>query len=66
MPPLPQTPLLKLPELPFLFRDDAEADHILDNVLYAPIKKKLRRRGLHLNMWAVNGWRSFYTKKSPV
>ena len=55
-------PELQLPELPFLFRNDAEADYILDNVLYEPIKKKLKRRGLHLNMWAINGWRSLYTK----
>ncbi len=59
-------PELQLPELPYLFRSDAEADHILDNVLYEPIKKKLRRRGLHLNMWAINGWRSFYTKNGSV
>ncbi len=59
-------PELQLPELPYLFRSDAEVDHVLDEVLYEPIKKKLRRRGLHLNMWAINGWRSFYTKNSPV
>ncbi|MCP4868940.1 MAG: TRAP transporter substrate-binding protein [Proteobacteria bacterium] len=59
-------PELQLPELPYLFRSDAEADHILDNVLYEPIKKKMGRRGLHLNMWAINGWRSFYTKNAPV
>jgi len=59
-------PELQLPELPYLFRTDAEADHILDNVLYEPIKKKLKRRGLHLNMWAINGWRSFYTNNAPV
>jgi len=59
-------PALQLPELPFLFRSDAEADAILDNVLYEPLKKKLGRRGLHLAMWTINGWRSFYTKNSPV
>jgi TRAP-type C4-dicarboxylate transport system substrate-binding protein len=59
-------PELQLAELPYLFRTDAEVDYILDNVLYEPIKKKLRRRGLHLNMWAINGWRSFYTSNKSI
>jgi TRAP-type C4-dicarboxylate transport system substrate-binding protein len=59
-------PALQLPELPFLFRSDAEADHILDNVLFEPMQKKLKRRQLYLAMWSVNGWRSFYTKNSAI
>ena len=35
-------PMLQLPELPFLFRSAAEVDHVLDNVLYEPAKKKLK------------------------
>jgi len=59
-------PSLQLPELPFLFASDAEADHILDNVLYEPFKEELADNGLFLQAWAINGWRSFYTKKKPV
>ena len=55
-------PALQLPELPFLFRSNEEVDHVLDTVLYEPMKKKLKRRGLYLAYWAENGWRSFYTK----
>ena len=55
-------PALQLPELPFLFRTNEEVDHVLDTVLYEPMKKKLKRRGLYLAYWAENGWRSFYTK----
>lgn len=59
-------PALQLPELPFLFRSDAEADKILDEVLFDPMAKQLRRRKLLLAMWSVNGWRSFFTKNSPA
>jgi len=55
-------PQLDLPELPYLFRSNKEADHILDNVLFEPMQKRLWRRGIHMSMWAQNGWRSFYTK----
>ncbi len=58
-------PSLQLPELPFLFRSDAEADHVLDTVLFQPMQKKLRRRGIFLAMWSQNGWRSFFTKNKP-
>ena len=59
-------PALQIPELPFLFNDFSEADHVLDTVLYEPIKKKMKRRGLLLSMWAENGWRSFYTKNKEI
>jgi len=59
-------PALQLPELPFLFNNDAETDHILDNVLYEPMKAALAEEGLFLQAWTINGWRSFYTKNSPV
>lgn len=59
-------PALQIPELPFLFDNLEEADHVLDTVLYAPIKKKMKRRGLLLSMWAENGWRSFYTKNKEI
>jgi TRAP-type C4-dicarboxylate transport system substrate-binding protein len=59
-------PLLQLPELPYLFRSVAEADHILDNVLFAPISAELAGKGFTLVAWAENGWRSFGTKGGPV
>ncbi len=59
-------PALQLPELPFMFRSNAEVDHVLDTVLYEPMKKKLKRRGLYLAYWAENGWRSFYTKTADA
>jgi len=59
-------PALQLPELPFLFNNDAETDHILDNVLYEPMKEALGEEGLFLQAWTINGWRSFYTKNKPV
>ena len=59
-------PALQLPELPFLFQSDAETDHILDNVLYEPMKEALTDEGLFLQAWTINGWRSFYTKGKPI
>lgn len=58
--------LLQLPELPYLFQDEAEADYILDNVLFQPISKDLESKGFVLMAWAENGWRSFGTKGAPV
>ncbi|MCO4773499.1 MAG: TRAP transporter substrate-binding protein [Deltaproteobacteria bacterium] len=59
-------PALQLPEFPFLFNDNAEVDHILDTVLFDPMAKKMKRRGLVLAYWAENGWRSFYTKNEAA
>ncbi|HCH63430.1 MAG: C4-dicarboxylate ABC transporter substrate-binding protein [Deltaproteobacteria bacterium] len=55
-------PILELPELPFLFNTTAEADAILDDVLYAPVDAALKTKGVVLYTWAENGWRSFATK----
>lgn len=59
-------PLLQLVELPFLFRSTAEADKILDDVLWGDFSSLLERRGFTLVMWSENGWRSFATKSKPV
>ncbi len=59
-------PLLQLPELPYLFRNNDEADHILDNVLYQPVSAELATKGFVMMAWAENGWRSFGTKNTPV
>lgn len=55
-------PILELPELPFLFNSTAEADAVLDEVLYAPVDAALKTKNVMLYTWAENGWRSFATK----
>jgi len=55
-------PILELPELPFLFNSTAEADTVLDTVLYQPVDAALKTKGVVLYTWAENGWRSFATK----
>ena len=59
-------PLLQLPELPYLFRTNAEADAVLDEVLYEPVSKELDAKGFVFNTWAENGWRNFATKGGPA
>jgi TRAP-type C4-dicarboxylate transport system substrate-binding protein len=59
-------PILELPELPFLFRNEKEADAVLDDVLYAPVTKALDAKGVTMYAWAENGWRSFATKGGPA
>ncbi len=61
-----KVPILELPELPYLFRTDAEADTVLDEILYEPTSKDLASKGLVLGFWAINGWRSFATKGGPA
>jgi TRAP-type transport system periplasmic protein len=59
-------PELNVVELPYLFRNPAEADHILDNVLMEPLDKAFRTRGLVLGLWAENGYRNFGTRDGAV
>lgn len=59
-------PELALLELPYLFRDEAEADFVLDVVLLEELRAKLAERGFVLLFWAENGYRSFGTKFGPV
>ncbi len=59
-------PILELPELPFLFRSMAEADVILDDVLYEPVTKALASKGVTMYAWAENGWRNFGTNGGPA
>lgn len=61
-----QVPQLSLLDLPFLFRDQAEADYVLDNVLIEPMGALLAERGLVLALWSENGWRSFATRGAPI
>ena len=59
-------PLLQLVELPYLFNDSAEADYVMDNVLWTAYGDAVKRRGFILGVWSENGWRSFGTKGSPI
>ncbi len=59
-------PLLSLVELPFLFSDNEQADHVLDNVLFDAFGEIMGRRGFVMAIWSENGWRSFGTKGSAI
>jgi TRAP-type transport system periplasmic protein len=59
-------PELALVELPFLFEDDAEADYILDEVIRQDMAKRFEAKGLHLYIWAVNGWVDLASAKGPL
>jgi len=59
-------PQMQLVELPYLFNNNAEADYVLDNVLYTEMGNLLKRRGYVLANWSENGWRSFATKDKAI
>lgn len=58
-------PQLQLVELPYLFRNNAEADHVLDS-LYGDFSTIMDRKGFKLAVWSENGWRSFGTRTKAV
>ena len=55
-------PELTLIELPYLFNSRAEADNVLDTVLYDATKEALAKKGVSFYAWTENGWRCFATK----
>jgi TRAP-type C4-dicarboxylate transport system substrate-binding protein len=59
-------PQLSLVELPFLFKNNAQADYVLDNVLFDVYADILSKRGFVFAIWSENGWRSFATKGSAI
>lgn len=59
-------PQLQIVELPFLFDTYAEADKVLDTVIFDDVSNILSRRGFVMGVWSENGWRSFGTKAKPV
>ena len=61
-----QIPELNVVELPYLFRDYAEADFVIDNVLTKPMEEVFRSYGLVLGFWSENGYRHFGTKDKFV
>lgn len=58
-------PQLQLVELPFLFRNNREADHTLDS-LFNDLGGLMERRGFKLAIWSENGWRSFGTRNKAI
>lgn len=59
-------PELNLLELPFLFRNESEADQVIDSTLTAEYKKLFEKRGLTLAFWSENGYRHFATRDKPI
>ena len=59
-------PLLEMVELPYLFRSTAQADAVLDQVLYQPTVDQLAAKGIAFYAWSENGWRSMATKGGPA
>ena len=55
-------PEMNVFELPYLFKDAAEADKIIDNHLYDPVHALLQDYGFELYMFAENGFRNFAVK----
>jgi tripartite ATP-independent transporter DctP family solute receptor len=53
-------------ELPFLFRDTAEADYILDQVIGKDLEKIFADRGFVFLMWSENGYRHFGSNWAPI
>jgi TRAP-type transport system periplasmic protein len=54
--------VLKMVELPFLFRSNEEADKVLDTVLLEPTRTALSEKGIQFYAWSENGWRNFATQ----
>lgn len=65
-----QVPEVNVLELPYLFRNAAEADAIIDGVLQKPMAEAFERAGYVVGFWNENGYRHFGTKdkfvKSPA
>jgi TRAP-type transport system periplasmic protein len=59
-------PELGFIELPYLFRSEEEADHVIDTVVGADVQKLLEARGFVLLFWSENGYRSIGTSFGPV
>lgn len=55
-------PEMNVFELPYLFKDGAEADRIIDNHLFDPVSALLRENGFELYLFSENGFRNFATK----
>jgi TRAP-type C4-dicarboxylate transport system substrate-binding protein len=60
-------PALEVFDLPFLFKNSAQADYVLDKHATPIVGKLLEKGGLVFYMWAENGWHNIgaskFTKK---
>lgn len=61
-----QIPEMAILEMPYLFRNADEADHVLHNALSAKFAELFKKRGLMLGFWSENGFRSLGMSKNPV
>lgn len=65
-----QIPEVNVVELPYLFKNAAEADHVIDTVLAQPMQQAFERAGFVVGFWNENGYRHFGTRdkfvKSPA
>ncbi len=59
-------PEIAVLELPFLFDDDAEADHVMDRAIRDDMARRFEAKGLYLYAWAVNGWVDLGSTKGPL
>lgn len=55
-------PEMNVFELPYIFKDGAEADKIIDNHLFDPVSSILDENGFKLYLFSENGFRNFATK----
>ncbi|HNH47819.1 MAG TPA: TRAP transporter substrate-binding protein DctP [Myxococcota bacterium] len=59
-------PDLSVMELPFLFNNAKEADHVLDNVVFKSSEAAFQSKGLVLGFWSENGFRCFGSSYGPI
>ncbi|HBU46852.1 MAG TPA: C4-dicarboxylate ABC transporter substrate-binding protein [Myxococcales bacterium] len=59
-------PSLNVFELPYLFQDSAEADYVLDNVVFDRVSEILARQGFVLLGFSENGWHGMATLQKPI
>jgi TRAP-type transport system periplasmic protein len=59
-------PALNVFELPYLFQSNAEADHIIDEVVWDRLFKLLDQSGFVLLAMTENGWHGVATRGTPI
>jgi len=59
-------PELNVIESPFLFDNVRQADRKLDGPALPIVEQSVEARGFEFGLWAENGFRSWFTKDSPV
>lgn len=59
-------PEVNVLELPFLFDNHAEVDHVLQKVVRGEFDAMMNKRGFELAGWSENGFRSFGSKSKVI